>query len=697
MKNSKFFFLLALGSWLLAQSNSLHAQVPPDSSGINQDAIENTLEQTDASDANLESTTDRLEQLKRHPINLNKADDEDLQTLVDAGLISQEQKSSFQLYIKHFGALITIYELQAIPSFDLNTIYALLPYISVDKQLGDYHASFKKILTDGNYMLLVRAQQVLQTSVGFSPEDSTGSSRYLGSPVKLYTRFRYNFGNRLSYGITAEKDAGEEFFKGTQPHGFDFYSAHFYMKTNSFLQAFAIGDYEIHFGQGLICWSGFGSGKNALITDVSKGGYALKPYTSVNEYNFFRGGAFVLGNKNFNLTVFSSYKKVDGNIIVLDTISEDAAVVSSIGTGGYHRTLNEIADKNSMTKTDAGACLSFYKQNLHVGLNGMFTQFSADITPRLYAYNQFTAPGNNLTSVSLDYSYQKGNAGFFGEVARSDNGGLATVDGVVMSLDPKVDVTFVYRNYEKNYQSFYASSFGESSIPNNENGLYAGIVIKPIRRWTFNAYADYYNKPWLDYLVSAPSHGEDYLMQLTYTPNKVVAIYGRFHHEIKQKNFTGNTTVFDYLTDTRKDNFRLHLSVNASSSLKFSSRAEWVKFEMVGNKIENGYIVYQDVTYKTKGVPLSLTLRYALFDTDGYDSRIYTYENDVLYQFSVPALQNRGSRFYVVAHYAISRALDCWLRYDVTLYDNLTTISSGLDQINGSKKSELKVEVRYRF
>ena len=56
----------------------------------------------------------------------------------------------------------------------------------------------------------------------------------------------------MSIGFTMEKDAGEEFFKGKQSTGFDFYSAHCYIRNLGILKSLAIGDYHVSFGQGLI-------------------------------------------------------------------------------------------------------------------------------------------------------------------------------------------------------------------------------------------------------------------------------------------------------------------------------------------------------------------------------------------------------------------------------------------------------------
>ena len=118
----------------------------------------------------------------------------------------------------------------------------------------------------------------------------------------------------------------------------------------------------------------------------------------------------------------------------------------------------------------------------------------------------------------------------------------------------------------------------------------------------------------------------------------------------------------------------------------------------IGNEDpENGYLIFQDVIYRKRQSPFSFTFRYALFDTDSWDSRIYAYEHDVLYAFSIPAFYKRGTRTYLIFRYKIAHGIDIWIRYSQTYYNNIDVISSGLNEIQGSAKSEVKAQVRLKF
>jgi hypothetical protein len=102
----------------------------------------------------------------------------------------------------------------------------------------------------------------------------------------------------------------------------------------------------------------------------------------------------------------------------------------------------------------------------------------------------------------------------------------------------------------------------------------------------------------------------------------------------------------------------------------------------------------QDLIFKPKSSPFDLSLRFALFDTDSYDTRIYTFESNALYVFAVPAYYYQGSRAYVLLRYSFWRSCDLWIKYGVFLYENRSSISSGAEQITGDRKSDLLIQLR---
>ena len=77
-------------------------------------------------------------------------------------------------------------------------------------------------------------------------------------------------------------------------------------------------------------------------------------------------------------------------------------------------------------------------------------------------------------------------------------------------------------------------------------------------------------------------------------------------------------------------------------------------------------LLLQDLSYKFEKIPLSVWFRYCIFKTDNWDSRLYTYENDLLYSFSIPALAGEGNRTYLMVDWRAAKFIDLRIKYGIT-------------------------------
>jgi hypothetical protein len=680
--------LLALPSFLLAQQ--------PDETEV-QEIIENFARNEDAEEFSFDASIDDLENLKKRPLNLNTASAGELSEIV---LLSAQQIDELQRYIMRHGKLISIYELQAVPLWDIATIKTVMPYIRVNENLQDLHVPLKDLFTKGNTMFLSRYQQQIERSRGYTVPDNLTKQFYQGSPFRLFARFRYTYGTQMSYGFTADKDAGEEFFTGSNKRGFDFYSGHFFIRNRKQLRALALGDYEVRLGQGLIMWTGFGFRKSPAVMMVKRESPKLRPYTSVNEFRFLRGGAFTLGFKNWEATAFASFKLLDANVVSVaaaDTAINEDEFFSSILETGLHRTQSEIAKRENIKQLTTGGNIAYNKKNWHIGANAVYMRYFTPYVKEQAPYASFDFAAQQLLNVSVDYHAVFRNIHFFGENGISNNGGFGLLNGAIISLDKKVDMSVVHRYYSKDFQTVYANAFAERSRPQNEHGLYVGLTVKPIKYLQLDGFFDLYMHPWLKYLVDAPSWGNENYFQATVKPNKRSEIYVRYRFETKKRNAPANDLPFDYVVNETRQGIRYQHRFRVTDELTISNRVEVSFYNVESRKPEIGYMFYQDLGYKKMGFPLSGNARFAIFRTPSYNTRIYTYENDVLYSFSIPALYGNGIRYYLTLRYSATRWLDFWVRWAQTFRSDVKTIGSGLDQVDGNKRSEIKVQMRLRF
>jgi hypothetical protein len=182
-------------------------------------------------------------------------------------------------------------------------------------------------------------------------------------------------------------------------------------------------------------------------------------------------------------------------------------------------------------------------------------------------------------------------------------------------------------------------------------------------------------------------------MQLDYQPNKQAQVYILYRTKTKPLNETGGVT--NYPLDRIKQNFRLHVATQLNTAFTIKARVELLWYDKKANDAEEGFLSFIEGAYKFKKLQTNLRLQY--FETNGYNSRIYAYESDVLYGFSVPAFFDKGFRYYANLNYDITKQFTCWLRWAQTIYKSRTSVGSGLDEIAGNKKSEIKLQFMYNF
>ncbi|MGC4036956.1 MAG: helix-hairpin-helix domain-containing protein [Chitinophagaceae bacterium] len=643
------------------------------------------LTASDQSETEDDSWLQQMEQYRKNQINLNTADEKELEELK---ILSDLQITNLFSYRKLLGKFISIYELQAIPTWDIPTIRKIIPFVTISDR-GDLFETFKKRFNNGNSSLLLRYSQVLQKSVGYTPK-ATGSY-YLGSPQKLLFRYKYQYKNLLQYGILGDKDAGEQFFKGKEKYGFDFYSFHLFIRKLGIIQSLAIGDFTVNMGQGLIQWQSIAFRKGIGISAIKRQSTILRPYNSAGEYNFHRGAGITIHKGNIEATAFTSFRKISANFNA-DTLNPED-YFSSFLTSGYNRTQNELDDRNNLHQFAFGGNISWSVKQLHIGINSVNYSFSSPLQKRSEPYNLYAIAGKKWSNTSIDYSYTYSNFHFFGEAAVDKNFDKAFVNGLLISVDPKVDLSLVHRSISSKYQSINGNAFTENTFPANENGFYAGITIRPVQSLRIDAYADFYKFPWLKYLVDAPSSGKDFFAQLTYTPNKRIEVYTRFHNETKQINQPDNATVPNQVVFAPKLNWRTQFSCQVTPDILLRNRIELLWFNKNNLSKENGFLGFFDIVYNPSLKPYSGSLRLQYFETGGYNSRLYAYENDLPYSYSIPAFFGKGYRYYLNLNYDVSKHISCWAKWSQSVLPEQESIGSGLDLIKGNTKSEVKLQI----
>ncbi|MBW6537786.1 MAG: helix-hairpin-helix domain-containing protein, partial [Mariniphaga sp.] len=495
-----------------------------------------------------------LEGFANNPLNINTSTRDQLSRL---HLLDDIRIQKLLDYLREFGPAFSVYELNTVDGFSPELLMKMEPFIWFGP-VEEEPRSVPEMLKYGRHELLARTLGTVQKPRGYKQRDD-GTTPYEGNRARYYSRYRFLSGDNISAGITAEKDPGEAFFAGSNKHGFDFYSGHLSLKISSVVENITVGDFVVRSGQGLVLWQGFATGKSLNTLNIFKTNQGVRPYTSTDENQFFRGISTTLKLGDARLSLFYSQKNSDGNRAFNDSVGN---YFTSLQTSGYHRTQSEIEDKNSVNDLNAGAVSSWQFQNLKVGATVLYRQFNMPFIRSGQLYNRFRFSGKENLVAAADYLYSKGKYQFFGEAAVSKSKGKAFLQGATAHLHDRIQFSALFRHFDKNYHALWATPFSEGSAAANETGLYFGTRILPVKFVTLSAYSDFYRSEWINFTTTGPSSGWDVFAQVDFRPSHKVQFYLRYKNEEKDKKFRVEEKYEDHPEQFRKS--RLHFQYNPS-------------------------------------------------------------------------------------------------------------------------------------
>lgn len=654
-----------------------------------EDDLEDAIENFDPGDTEFDSEqmTQFLQELAENPININNAG---VKTLLQIPGLNLKLARAIIKYRSEVKPFEMIEELDEVSGIGRVTMEQIRPYVTVGRgfELRRLLYSDPSYWTsDGEFQMFSRFQRDLQEGEGYHLSPQEGG--YIGSPVKYYQRFGYQ-SNHLSINLTQEKDPGEEL---VGPLQFDHRTWHVALEDNGNLQMLVGGDYSLAFGQGLVLWSGAAFGKgSSVVGAVSRNGRGIKPYTSAQETNYYRGGAVTYGGK-LQITGFYSSRRRSASEINADTTRFP-------GTDGYHRTENEFLQKDNLGQELYGGHVQLELPFGIIGATGYQTTFDRYIAASDQPYAQFDFEGTSNYAYGFDYTLLAGPAVVFGEVGQSKNGGYGLITGVESSLGTDTDITLAYRHYQKEFQSILGDGFGEiAGQPKNEDGIYLGMRQVIGQKVTLSAYIDQFRFPSARFGTSQPTQGFDWLAKAEMDLTNNLNFYVQLRSEIEDDEYE----VFDSygrsqhrLGDAQRSSFRANIEYWVNPVVRLRSRGEVVQSQQAGEDLELGYLLYQDLRLQIND-QLKLDTRVSMFDTESFATRVYQFENDLLYVFSSQSLFDKGQRLYMLLNYEPFDFLELWAKFGLTVYEDTQVIGSGLNQIRGDRRSEIGIQARVQF
>jgi len=651
--------------------------------------IERLIDEIDPEDSelDLEQLVELLQELAANPLNINRASVDDLLVIPGMNFRLAQAVVRYRREVKPFES---VDELRQVPGIGQVTLNRIRPYVTIGtgRERGrDLYLNRSYWTSNSRFEAFSRYQRVLQEQQGYQRPAEEGG--FVGSPVKYWQRFRYQ-SNHISMNLTQDKDPGEPL---NGPTDFDYTSWHIALRDNGRLQDLIIGDYSVGFGQGLTLWSSASFGKGSeVIRSVSKNDRGIRPYTSAQETNAFRGIAATWGN-TLQFTAFYSNRQRTATEV-------DETFVRFPTETGLHRTLTERDRRLNLGQETYGGRIRYELNRGFVGVTGYRNHFDRPILRGTQPFQVFNFEGQDHSAFGADYRLLAGPTILFGEVGYTDNGGYGLISGAEVDVGPATDMTFAYRNYSRDFQSIFGAAFGEqSSNPQNEEGFYVGIrqgITSDIR---VSAYFDHFRFPAARFQTRQPSSGYDWLALVEYQPRRNLDMYALIRYKQRGQEYASTDPLgreIRLLDDNKRSGARFQIAYQVHPQVRLRTRFDFVRARAAVSDPSYGYLIFQDIRY-TPRRNLTIDARITMFDTDDFDSRVFQFENDLLFVLSNTMLFDQGQRMYIVVNYRATDWLQIWAKAATTLYENRNTIGSGNTEILGSRRSDIGVQARILF
>lgn len=583
---------------------------------------------TEMGEVDYEQLQTELYSLHESPINLNATTEEELSQLP---FLSPQQIDELLAYAdKHPFA--SLYELRLIHSLADYDIRNLLPFVCIGS------AEKEKMYTREVFHY---AQHELLARV-----DARNIESFEGTdPMYGQLRYRFNYKRRVVFGLQLRRPAGS---KASDLQ----YNAYVQLKDIGPMHTIVAGSFQASFGQGLVLAPVFRTGKSSYVQSVGMTNNGLRYYSSAD-------GEGLQGAGGTYQHIFNAHTRLDVSALYSIKKANDS-------------TLHHLV----------GANMTLRHRKVEVQLTAIENIWSDSIRPyRNSAYNQHYFRGTRQAVMGASVRYNHGWFDLFGELATAQNYDRSTLHPTPSTLHPRwgfggiigsrfyptdgVALTALYRYYSPYFDNALGYAFSESSRIGDENGGYIGFDVSRWKgiRWT--GYADIF-------YFSGPKYGIPQYPTLGYDAMTEIR-FNIPHHTSNIQHHTSNIT------------FRLRAR-DKGDLATYSTRVQYdwqqsawsLRTTAEANLTTSyGYTIYQDIAYdfsqsglsvKGKALPLSLRLRVQFFDAREWDNRIYTYEHDVLYAFSIPAVYGLGGRAYVCLRWQAMDKLALYLRVSETLY-----------------------------
>ena len=171
----------------------------------------------------------------------------------------------------------------------------------------------------------------------------------------------------------------------------------------------------------------------------------------------------------------------------------------------------------------------------------------------------------------------------------------------------------------------------------------------------------------------------------------------RYRSRQRSINQKTETNIMNEVIPFFNHSWRTQISHQVNTIFSMRQRFELLWYDPEKGKLEKGFLAFFDAFCNPLQSKLGINIRLQLFESDSYNSRLYAYENDVLYYYAIPVFYDKGSRYYINTKYKLNKHITLWIKWGQVIYSGKDAIGSGLEEIRGNKKSEIRMLLSATF
>ncbi len=599
---------------------------------------------------------------------------------MQSGLFSQAEIDALLNHRARFGALLAWYELQAIPGFYPERLALLQAHCEVSA--GHQRDSWRNSWQQARHSVMSRSDVSWPLAAGYDPvRRADGRSHYTGSPVGQRLQYRQQ-GLLHKAAFTLSREAGEL--------GFDRLGGHIQLQSNGRVKRLVLGDYHLQWGEGLVANTGFGAMRSTSLEGYFFPGMQLKGASGAQAFGTYRGGITQIRLTNRWNWVPWLYRMHWSSS--LQSLSDGSSHFNSINRSGLHRTPTERLNRHNLPVQGWGSAWHYQGQHLQLvaGLQELQLGWPASPTPELYRQQQ--PRGTNRWHVSLAHQYRMRRMQWQGELAWQPQGGMAIVQQWYANLPGNLQSRIAFRYFDPQFHSYLGNSLQRGSEVSNEQGWLFNLQYQPSRKLSLAAFADFYRYPWLRYRIDAPAQGSEQRLLIQWQADKHKSLSWQTRYE----EFERNGLPGEWSATQSFKRFRHSLQYREQLDEHWDYSWQWGMntLHTAGSVNMRAHALLLRLRYQQKNWRFSS--QFSFFDVPHYDNRFFFTEPDVLYGAGMAQLSGSGQRFALLVQYK-QRRFDLWLRYARLQQTDREQIGTGLDELPGNLRHQLRLQLQWKY